>query len=100
MGLSLPALESECGLDSAGASALQGGAELMHEATHAVNRAMIGVRTVLECKTFNPIYTTFVHDGECVHLRRMHHIFCALVFANLSSRSFLPQRFVWTQWTD
>ncbi|KAL7551453.1 hypothetical protein ACHAWF_014640 [Thalassiosira exigua] len=59
-------LERQCGLDSAAATALQGGAELLHGASHVVNKAWIGVRQLLECKNINPIYTTFVHDAICV----------------------------------
>ena len=64
MGASLPELEKQCGLDMAAASALQGGAELLHEVAHGVNKDFIQIRHILECKSFNPIYTTFVHDGE------------------------------------
>ncbi|KAL7540001.1 hypothetical protein ACHAXR_010807 [Thalassiosira sp. AJA248-18] len=66
MGASLEELESQCGLENAAASALKGGAELFNEASHAMNGAWIQFRHILECKTFNPIYTTFVHDAVCV----------------------------------
>jgi len=59
-------LESQCGLDKAAASALQGGAELLQNTAHVLNNSWIQVRQLLECKTFNPIYTTFVHDAVCV----------------------------------
>lgn len=59
-------LGRECGLDKAAATAFQGGAELLHEATHAINHGWIEARHLLECKTFNPIYTTFVHDAICI----------------------------------
>jgi len=39
---------------------------LSHEATHVLNRAIVGLRKVLACETFNPIYTTFVHEAFCV----------------------------------
>jgi len=58
-------LEDQCGLSSAAASALQGGAGLVHNATHVVNKAWIDTRHLIECKTFNPIYTTFIHDAVC-----------------------------------
>ena len=60
----VPALEGQCGLDKAAASALKGGAELMDNATHTLAQGWVAVRELLECKTFNPIYTTFVHDGK------------------------------------
>lgn len=66
MGASLPELEKQCGLDMAAASALQGGAELLHGIAHEVNKDFIQIRHILECKSFNPIYTTFVHDAVCV----------------------------------
>lgn len=65
LNLSPQSLESQCGLDSAAATALQGGAGLLHNATHLINRAWIETRHLVECKTFNPIYTTFVHDAVC-----------------------------------
>ena len=39
---------------------------LSREATHVLNRAIVGLRKVLACETFNPIYTTFVHQAFCV----------------------------------
>jgi len=66
MGMSLPTLQTECGLDKAAATALEGGATLIYEATHLINRVFIALRHMIECKTFNPIYTTFVHDAICV----------------------------------
>jgi len=66
MSQSLDGLESQCGLTQSAATALQGGAGLLHNASHTVNSAWIDVRHFIECKTFNPIYTTFVHDAICV----------------------------------
>jgi len=59
------ALENECGLSNAGVSVLQDGAALLHNATHFVNNAWIDTRHLLECSTFNPMYTTFVYDAIC-----------------------------------
>lgn len=66
MSQSLNGLESQCGLTQSAATALQGGAGLLHNASHTVNNAWIDVRHFVECKTFNPIYTTLVHDAICV----------------------------------
>jgi len=66
MGMSIPTLQGECGLDKAAATALEGGAELLHNGTHLLNKGWIEVRTLLECKTFNPVYTTLVHDAICI----------------------------------
>lgn len=57
-------LENVCGMGETAATALQSGASLVHDATHAVNHALIQVDDILSCRTFNPIYTTFVHDGK------------------------------------
>jgi len=64
--MSLGTLETECGLGLSAATALEGGSELLHEATHSISRGWIELRHMLECKTFNPIYTTFAHDAICV----------------------------------
>eukprot|EP00804_Cyclotella_cryptica_P028320 CCRYP_013192-RC/>CCRYP_013192-RC protein AED:0.03 eAED:0.03 QI:643/1/1/1/1/1/6/298/517 len=54
-----------CGVDETEAQTLQRIANFMHSLSHAINRAMIGVIDLLSCKSFNPIYTTFVHDALC-----------------------------------
>ena len=64
MGMSLSRLENICGLDEAAAKALQSGAEMINKTTLMLNDAFIGLRGILECRTFNSIYTTFVHDGK------------------------------------
>ena len=64
--MSLQVLESLCGLNHTAATALQGGAALLHNASHAFNNGFNEVRHILECRTFNPIYTAFVHDAICV----------------------------------
>ena len=68
MNQSLEEIENNCGVNEAGAIAFQSGAELLHEASHALNDALVGVRDVLSCRTFNPIYTTFVHDGKSIEI--------------------------------
>lgn len=65
MGMSLSRLETSCGLDEAAAKALQSGAEMINKTTLLLNDAFIGLRGILECRTFNSIYTTFVHDALC-----------------------------------
>ena len=62
----LGSLESQCGLTNAAATAVKEGAVVLHNATHALNGAWIGIQGLLECRTFNPIYTTFVHNAICV----------------------------------
>lgn len=57
-------IEDTCGLDSKAAIALQSGSTIIHNATHAANYALNEVRDILSCGSFNPIYTTFVHDGK------------------------------------
>ena len=61
---SVPSLATECGLDEAAATALQGVASLIHETTLLLNGAFIGLRRIFECRTFNSVYTTVVHDGK------------------------------------
>lgn len=59
-------VQQECGLDEAGAAALQNGATLLHDATHAINYSIVNVRNILQCSTFNPIYQKFVYDAICI----------------------------------
>eukprot|EP00581_Thalassiosira_minuscula_P014757 CAMPEP_0183720662 /NCGR_PEP_ID=MMETSP0737-20130205/13202_1 /TAXON_ID=385413 /ORGANISM="Thalassiosira miniscula, Strain CCMP1093" /LENGTH=593 /DNA_ID=CAMNT_0025950555 /DNA_START=49 /DNA_END=1830 /DNA_ORIENTATION=- len=63
--LPIEAIAIACGLGTADARALQALISLLHEGTHVLNRAIVGLRTLLACETFNPIYTTFVHDALC-----------------------------------
>jgi len=64
--LPIDRLSTICGLSDVEAVALETVALLIHDTTHLLNRAFIGLREVLSCETFNPIYTTFVHDAFCV----------------------------------
>ena len=77
MEMSLGTLETECGLGLSAATALEGGSELLHEATHSISRSWIELRHMLECKTFNPIYTTFAHDGKSQGQASIH--LCAFI---------------------
>lgn len=55
-----------CGLTIEQAAALKSVVNLGHDSTHVLNRAVVGLRDVLSCETFNPIYTTFVHEAFCI----------------------------------
>ena len=38
--------------------------ELTDSAVHGMYDVLVGVRDILECNNFNPMYTTLVYDGE------------------------------------
>jgi hypothetical protein len=59
-------LESQCGLTESQATDLQRGAELLHNSSQALSNDWTDVRDIMECKTFNPIYTVIVHEAICV----------------------------------
>jgi hypothetical protein len=61
----ISALSLLCGFTDAEASALHEGAGLMHNATHFLNQDVIDAQKLLECKSFNPIYTTLMYDAVC-----------------------------------
>merc|ERR1711862_410861 len=63
--MDVESLGQVCGITTAQAAALESLIALAHDATHVVNRAIIGLGEVLDCGTFSPIYTTFVHDAFC-----------------------------------
>ena len=67
--IDLPVLANICGIETSEAGALQQFANFLHDISHLLNRSFIGVMDLLSCKSFNPIYTTFVYDGEftCYH---------------------------------
>jgi len=58
-------IEAVCGFSNRQAMALQNIVVLGHDTIHVLNSAMVGLRDVLSCETFNPIYTTFVHKAFC-----------------------------------
>ncbi|KAL7551454.1 hypothetical protein ACHAWF_014641 [Thalassiosira exigua] len=64
--LSAASIAAICGLSNAEANAVKALISIAHEAIHVINRAVVGLREVLSCETFNPIYTTFVHQAFCV----------------------------------
>lgn len=55
-----------CGLTIPQATVLKTFVDFSHDVTHLLNRAIVGLREVLACETFNPIYTTFVHKALCI----------------------------------
>jgi len=55
-----------CGLTIQQATAVKKFVNFSHDVTHLLNRAIVGLREVLACETFNPIYTTFVHKALCI----------------------------------
>ena len=58
------AIAAICGVDSTQAETIQQVSTFLHNISHLINRSMIGLMDLLSCKSFNPIYTTFVYDGE------------------------------------
>jgi hypothetical protein len=63
--MSVAALAQICGVGDFSAEALQQLATLIHDVSHVLNRSMVGLLDVISCGSFNPIYTTFVHDAIC-----------------------------------
>ena len=63
---SVESLTLLCGLTVEQATALKDLVAVAHEATHVINRGAVGLRDLLACDTFNPIYSTFVHKAFCV----------------------------------
>ena len=61
-------LQKICGLTDQEATAIKTLANVGHDTIHVLNRAFVGLRDVLSCETFNPIYTTFVHQGKSLQL--------------------------------
>ena len=75
-----------CGLSTEEATAIKDLAALGHDITHIINRSFVGLRDVLQCETFNPIYTTFIYNAFCVEgVTGLTYIFATtLVIAVLS----------------
>ncbi len=46
----VPEIQQFCGLTNSTATALQDAAFLIHEATHVLDRSLIGVRDILSCR--------------------------------------------------
>lgn len=66
MNMNLQDLETQCMLSSTLATSIHEGAKLLHAASYSLNSAWIGVQDIIQCKTFNPIYSTFVHNALCL----------------------------------
>ena len=64
--LDLERLVVLCGLTTQQAQAVSSLVDLAHSSIHVLNGSLVGLREVLDCSTFNPIYTTFVHQAFCV----------------------------------
>jgi len=64
--MNLQDLETQCMLSSTLATSIHEGAKLLHAASYSLNSAWIGVQDIIQCKTFNPIYSTFVHSALCL----------------------------------
>ena len=54
-----------CGLTISQATALHNGLNNIYDTTNILNEDVAEVLELIECKTINPIYTTFVHDAVC-----------------------------------
>ena len=65
MNLPLPTLELQCNVTAPVATRVQTISSSLHNTTYNFNQAWIGIQEILACKTFNPIYTTFVHEAVC-----------------------------------
>jgi hypothetical protein len=59
------ALQLLCGFTKSEATDLHEGLELLYNATHYLNKDVIDAQVLMECRTFNPIYTTLVYDAVC-----------------------------------
>lgn len=56
-------LFAKCG-GKGGPSKLVSLLEISDSAIHTIYNVLFGVRDILECQNFNPIYTSLVYDGE------------------------------------
>lgn len=80
------AVAAVCDLSPAEATALSTLVDLTHSSTHLLNRAVVGLREVLACETFNPIYQTFVHKAFCVEgVSGMSYIFATSLCISIFS---------------
>jgi hypothetical protein len=58
-------LQLACGFTKSEATDLHEGLELLYNATHYLNQDVIDAQVLMECRTFNPIYTTLMYDAVC-----------------------------------
>lgn len=54
-----------CGLTISQATALHNGLNNIYDTTNILNEDVANALELIDCKTINPIYTTFVHDAVC-----------------------------------
>lgn len=62
---SIDELATGCGLDNAGATALQKGATLIFEASDRLVAYLASFKRIISCENINPIYTSLVYDATC-----------------------------------
>jgi len=58
-------LATGCGLDKAGAAALQKGAQVICEVSQALETLLGNFKGIVSCQNINPIYTSLVYDATC-----------------------------------
>lgn len=58
-------LAADCGLDKAGAIALQKGVYLISGFSQQIVKLLSSFKGILSCQNINPIYTTLVYDATC-----------------------------------
>jgi hypothetical protein len=58
-------LATGCGLDNAGAAALQKGAQVIFEVSQALEKLLGSFKGIISCRNINPIYTSLVYDATC-----------------------------------
>ncbi|KAL9178595.1 hypothetical protein ACHAXT_001933 [Thalassiosira profunda] len=91
--LSVQQLAAICNLTDQEAQAVKSLVELAHDTTHVLNRSVVGLRDVLQCSTFNPIYTTFVHDALCTQgVSGMTYIFSTTLVVAIFSMMMITFR--------
>lgn len=93
MNLPLPTLELQCNVTAPVATRVQTISSSLHNTTYNFNQAWIGVQEILACKTFNPIYTTFVHEAVCTQgVGGLTWIFSTSLFLCLFAMSMITFR--------
>ena len=93
MNLPLPTLELQCNVTAPVATRVQTISSSLHNTTYNFNQAWIGIQEILACKTFNPIYTTFVHEAVCTQgVGGLTWIFSTSLFLCLFAMSMITFR--------
>lgn len=62
---SIDELATGCGIDNAGATALQKGVALIFEASDRLIKYLASFKGIISCENINPIYTSLVYDATC-----------------------------------